>query len=63
MCVCSGRSGGLEGVPFVAQQLRNPIRIPEDRDLIPGLDHNGLRIQRCHELWYRLQTQVAVVVA
>ena len=46
--------------------LTNRISIHEDPGLIPGLDQ-WLRIQRCRELWYRLQTwlrsHVAVAMA
>ena len=43
------------GVPFVAQWLTNPTRNHEDVGLILA-SLSGLRILRCHELWYRLQT-------
>ena len=44
---------GIGGVPFVAQQLRNPTSIHEDMGSIPGLIH-WLRIWHCRELWYGL---------
>ena len=50
------------GVPFVAQWLANPTRIPEDAGSIPGLAH-GLRIRCCHELWCKLQTWLGFCVA
>ena len=50
----------------MAQWLTNPTRNHEVAGSVPGLPRE-LRIQRCRELWYRLQTQlgsqVAVVVA
>ena len=33
------KSKNVQGVPFVAWQLTNPTRIPEDAGLIPGLTH------------------------
>ena len=39
----------------MAQWLRNLTRNHEVVGSIPGL-LSGLRIQRCHELWCRLQT-------
>ena len=55
-----------QGVPIVAQQKQ--IRLGTMRLWVPSLASlSGLRIQRCHELWYRLQMQlgsdVAVAVA
>ena len=42
------------GVSDVAQWLVNPASIHEDAGLILA-SLSGLRIQRCHELWYRLK--------
>ena len=46
------------GVPIVAQELMNPSSSHEDTGLIPGLSLSGLRIQRCCELWRRLQMRL-----
>ena len=45
------------GFPVMAQWLTDQTRNHEVAGSIPGLAH-GLRIQRCHELWYRLQTRL-----
>ena len=45
-----------EGVPVVAEWVKNLTSIYEDAGLNPGLAH-GLRIQRCHELWCRSQSR------
>ena len=50
------------GVPLVVQWLRNPGRIHEDAGSILAL-LSGLRIQRSHKLWCRLQTQHRSCVA
>jgi len=55
------RKGG-RGVPVVAQWLTNPTRNHEARvRSLPLL--SGLTIQRCRELWCRLQTQLGSRVA
>ena len=46
----------------MAQQKRILTGIQEDTGLIPGLAR-GLRIRRCCELWYRLQTRLRSGVA
>ena len=55
-----------EGVHVVAQQIKNPTSIHEDEGLILA-SLTGLRIQHCHELWYRspvgLKSDAAVAVA
>ena len=50
------------GVPFAAQQLTNRTRTPEDPDLIPDLTP-WVGVQRCGELWCRLQMQLRSPVA
>ena len=54
------------GFPIMAQRVKNPASISEVWLWSPAL-LNALRIQHCHELWCRLQTQprscVAVAVA
>ena len=57
---------GLSGVPAVVQQKR--IRLGTMRLWVPSLASlSGLKIWRCHELWYRSQRQlrsgIAVAVA
>ena len=49
-------------VPFLAQWFEHPTSIHEDVGWIPGLAH-GLRIQHCHEPWYRLQTPLGSGIA
>ena len=51
-----------QGVPVVAQWLKNPTRSHEVAGLIPGLAQ-WAKDQCCHELWYRLQTQLGSCVA
>ena len=47
------------GVPIVAQQKR--IRLGTMRLLVRSLAFlGGLRIQCCHELWCRVQTQLGL---
>ena len=52
------KSEGGQGVPFMAQRLKNLTRIHENADLI-----RGLRIRCCRELWCRWQTQLGSGVA
>ena len=50
------------GVPVVSPQKQ--IRLGTMRLRVQSLSLlSGLRIQRCHELWYRLQTQLGSVIA
>ena len=49
----------LQGVPFVAQWLTNPTR--SHKVVVWSLALlSGLRIQRCREMWYRLQTRLGI---
>jgi len=50
------------GVPVVAQWLTNPTRNHEVAGSIPAL-LSGLTMQRCRELWCRLQTRLGSCVA
>ena len=50
------------GVPLVAQQVKNPTSIHEVVGLIPGLTQ-WVKVQRCHELWCKLQTQLRSGIA
>ena len=51
-----------ERAPVVAQ--RKCIRLVSMRIWVPSLASiSGLRIQRCHELWHRLQTWLRSHVA
>ena len=54
----NGNWNYLSGVPVVVQWLTNPTRNHEVTGSIPGLMLSGLRIWRCLELWYRLQTRL-----
>ena len=45
----------------MVQRLTNPTRIHEDAGSIHGLSQLG--IQRCHELWCRLQTWLGSGIA
>ena len=53
-----------EGIPVVAQWVKNLSSIDEDAVSIPGV--SGLRIQHCQKLWHRskmrLRSGVAVAV-
>ena len=53
----------LTGDPAVAQCLTNPTSIHEDAGSIPASLFSGLRIQRCHKLWYRSQMRLGSCVA
>ena len=50
------------GVPFVAQWLTNPTRNHED-GVQSVASRSGLGIQRCYELWCKLQTQLRSHIA
>ena len=52
----------IAGVPVIAQWLTNPTRNHEVAGLVPGLAQ-WVNIQRCRELWCRLQTQLGSRVA
>ena len=54
----------LMGVPIVAQWLMNPTSILEDVGSSLAF-LSGLRIEHCHEMWCRSQTQLRspIVVA
>ena len=56
----SQKTKSTPGGPIVAQWLTNPIRNHEVRSQALL---SGLRIQRCHELWYKLQTQLGSGIA
>ena len=58
-CALTKRGGG---VPIVAQWVKNQINIPEDADLMPGLDQ-WVKNLVCYELWCRLQMQLRSHVA
>ena len=48
----------------MVQRVKKPTSIHEDAGLIPGLTQlSGLRIQCCHELWYRLQMRLGSCIA
>ena len=51
-----------KGVPVVAQRVKSWYSVCEVSGSIPGLAQR-LRIQRCYELWCRLQTQLRSGVA
>ena len=52
----------MHRIPVVAQQVTNPT-IPMRMQIRSLGSLSGLRIQRFHELWYRLQTQLKACVA
>ena len=53
----------IQGVLIVAQQVTNPTSVHDDVGLILA-SLSGLRIQCCHELWYRLtQLRSGIAVA
>ena len=49
------------GVPIVVQWVKNLTSFHEEAGLILAL-LSGLRIQCCHELWYRLQILLDLVL-
>jgi len=57
-------SRGRSGVPVVAQQKQTQL-VSMRMQVRSLASLSGLRIQCCHELWYRLQTRLGscVVVA
>ena len=53
---CQGQGTG-HGVPVMAQLKRTQLMSTRMRVQFLAL-HSGLRIWRCRELWYRLQTRL-----
>ena len=57
----------LEGVPIVAQQVKEPSVISVRMQVQSLASLSGLGIQCCHKLWHRLQmwlgSSVVMVVA
>ena len=58
--------GKFQGIPVIAQRVKNPTSVHEDLGSITGLDR-GLKIWHCHKLWPRSQmwlgSHIAVAVA